>query len=112
MREDVVVQMKRYQLMGTKAWDYRIAARDLPCQVGSLTKLLMQLDGERYRHNKTDAELKNQIADELADIMSLVLFIAHELDIDVEKAWEAMLKSDDVKIGTRTSNSHEQVKGS
>lgn len=110
MREDVVIQMKRYQLLGTKAWDYRVAARDLPCQVGSLTKLLMQLDGERFRHNKSDRELKSQISDELADIMSLVLFIAHELDIDLEQAWREMLKSDDVKIVNRTLDPHQLIK--
>ena len=101
LTEQVVQQMKKYPQIGTKPWDYQIAAKDLPCQVGSLLKLIMQLNGERYRHNKTDAELKLQVADELADILSLVLFISHELDINMEIVWSQMLSSDEQKFTHR-----------
>ena len=102
LTKQIILQMKKYPQIGTKPWDYQIAAKDLPCQVGSLLKLVMQLNGERYRHNKTDAELKLQMADELADILSLVLFIAHELDIDMDVAWNQMLGSDEQKFEHRT----------
>lgn len=100
----IVKQMKEYSSrLGTKPWDYKTALRDLPCQVGSLTKLVMQLEEERYRHNKTNAEIKEEIGDELADILTLVVFIAHELNIDLNDAWEGMLKSDENKLSTRSS---------
>ena len=100
----IIKQMKEYSSrLGTKPWDYKTALRDLPCQVGSLTKLVMQLEGERYRYNKTNTEIKEEIGDELADILSLVVFIAHELNIDLNDAWEEMLKSDENKLFTRSS---------
>jgi NTP pyrophosphatase (non-canonical NTP hydrolase) len=99
MEEQVVREMKNYhQLRGTKLWDYRIAARDLVCQVGSLNKLIMQLEGERFKHQKTQGQIKEEIADELADILSMVLFIAHELNIDIQEAWDGMLQSDEQKF--------------
>ena len=94
MSQEVVESIKKYQVTGTVPWDYRIAIRDMPVQVGSLTKLLMQLDNERFANNKSSIIIKNEIADELADILSLVLFIAHELGIDIKHAWQKMLDSD------------------
>jgi NTP pyrophosphatase (non-canonical NTP hydrolase) len=43
-------------------------------------------------------ELKAKIGDELADIFTEVLFIAHELDIDIEAAFAAMIESDKQKV--------------
>ncbi len=104
MAAEVRTQMAKYaRTMKTKEWTYETAAKDLPVQVGSLTKLLMQLKNERYRHNQTDAEIKEKLADELADMLSLVLFIANELDIDLTVAWQKMLESDDRKIQERAS---------
>lgn len=103
MTTQVLQKMKMYpQNLGTKPWDYKTAGKDLSCQVGSLTKLLMQLEGERYRHGKTDPQIKEEIADELADILSLVLFISHELNIDITEAWNGMLESDKKKFKTRS----------
>jgi NTP pyrophosphatase (non-canonical NTP hydrolase) len=106
MTSQVVKQMGRYkEKMGTKAWDYKIAAKDLPCQIGSLTKMLMQLEGERYRHGKSDQQIRDGISDELADLLSLVLFIAHELKIDIHQAWQGMLMSDEEKFCNRAESS-------
>ncbi|TSC68547.1 MAG: hypothetical protein G01um101456_601 [Parcubacteria group bacterium Gr01-1014_56] len=99
--KEVVATFKNYQKIGTPPWDHMIAARDLPYQVGSLTKLLLQLEGIRHREGKTEKEIKTKIADELADIFAEVLFIAHGLDISIEEAWEAMLHSDQKKISER-----------
>lgn len=99
MEQQVVQQIQSYhQRMGTKLWDYRIAARDLSCQVGSLNKLIMQLGGERFNYQKTEDEIKSEIADELADILSMVLFISHELNINIQDAWNGMLQSDEQKF--------------
>ncbi|MEI6478207.1 MAG: hypothetical protein WCO52_04465 [bacterium] len=104
LTSDVTRIFAEYDKQGTVTWDYRIAASDLPYQLGSLTKAISQLHGERYAEGKTEEQLKRTIADELADIMAEVLFIAQDLDIDLESAWEGMLKSDTDKIKERTSN--------
>lgn len=102
MTSQVVEQMDKYaKKMATKQWDYKIAVRDLSYQIGSLTKLLMQLEGERYRHGKSDQTIKEEISDELADVLSEVLFIAHELNINIHQAWHDMFISDEKKFCAR-----------
>lgn len=102
MTQDVVTQLAQYAaILHTTPWDYQIAAKDLPVQVGSLTKLLMQLHGERYAHGLRPEELKEKIADELADILSMILYIAHALHIDMQEAWQGMLNSDATKFQAR-----------
>lgn len=100
LRDEIVRTFAEYEKTGTKKWDYLIASRDLSYQIGSLNKIIMQLSGERY--SKDSAEiLKSQAADELADILAEVLFIAKELDIDMYDAWNQMLGSDNQKISER-----------
>ena len=82
----------------TVEWNYHIAARDLAYQIGSLTKALMQLDGERFDEEKSESELRDIVADELADILAETLYIAHELDISMSEALDAMVESDNKKI--------------
>jgi len=48
------------------------------------------------------SQIKAKLSDELADIMAEVLFIAHELDIDLHSAWDNMLASDQKKISERS----------
>ncbi len=99
--EEVVSTFKKYEATGTVPWNYSIAARDLPYQVGSLTKAILQLENIRHRKGKTEEDLRKDIADELADIFAEVLFIAHELGISLDEAWSGMLESDDRKISER-----------
>lgn len=101
MTQDVQKSIKLYPNSGTKPWDYQIAAKDIAVQTGSLIKLIMQLNNERYSHGKSTSELKIAISDELGDILSLVLYVADELDIDMNEAWENMLKSDHRKVTER-----------
>ena len=101
MTDQVVRQISQYSQTGTKPWDYQTAVKDLPVQVGSLTKLIMQKNGERFAHGMSEQDIRLKIADELADIMSLVLYIAHELNIDIKEAWGNMLKSDFTKFSRR-----------
>ena len=93
---------KDYDKTGTKTWDYKRTAFDLSYQVGSLSKRISQLDNVRYNDGLTKKEILEKASDELADILAEVLFIAHELDIDMEKAWENMKTSDKTKIATRS----------
>lgn len=101
LTDEIVATYKSYESTGTKPWDYLIASRDLSYQVGSLTKIIMQLNKERYTKDSEDT-LKSQAADELADILAEVLFIAKELNIDMYQAWDKMIGSDEVKISERT----------
>ncbi len=98
MTAQVVQQMQRYPVIGTKPWNYETAAKDLAYQVGSLTKCIMQLQGERYAHGLSPEEIKQNIGNELADILSEVLFIAHELNIDIQESWDGMLEGDERKF--------------
>lgn len=102
MQAEIVDVYQSYTTTGTNPWDYKVAAHDLPYQVGSLTKLIMQLSGDRYADGKTKETLIEGVKDELADILAEILFIAHELGIDIEEAWKGMVKSDEDKISSRT----------
>ena len=101
MTQDVQKSINMYPNSGTKSWDYQIAAKDIAVQTGSLIKLIMQLNNERYGHGKSKSELKVAISDELAYILSLVLYVADELNIDMNEAWKNMLKSDNNKVTER-----------
>lgn len=101
-QKEIVKIFKEYDKTGTKTWDYKRTAFDLPYQVGSLTKCLSQLEGVRYNDGLSKKEIMAKVADELSDILAEVLFISHELNIDIEKAWENMKASDKTKISTRS----------
>jgi NTP pyrophosphatase (non-canonical NTP hydrolase) len=103
MTDDVLRTFTAYEKTGTNKRDYKIAANDLSYQVGSLTKRIMQLNNERYREDMNDDRIKTLIADELVDIVAEVLFISHELGINMATARSAMLWSDEAKIKERTS---------
>jgi NTP pyrophosphatase (non-canonical NTP hydrolase) len=102
MQKEIVSVFKEYEKTGTHKWTAEIASKDLAYQLGSLTKRMMQLKGERYADGLNKKELKKFVADELADILAEVLFISHELDIDMQEAWGAMVGSDKKKINTRS----------
>ena len=102
MTEEIVRNFKEYEKQGTNAWTYETAVRDLPYQVGNLSKLVLQKTGDRYNEGLSEDEIKLKISDELADIIADVLFISHELDIDMTQAWHNMLASDQQKISERS----------
>jgi hypothetical protein len=101
LTDEIVATYKSYESTGTKPWDYLIATHDLPYQVGSLSKIIMQMSNERHTKDSNEV-LKSQAADELADILAEVLFIAKELDIDMYDAWAKMIGSDEAKISERS----------
>ncbi|HEV7449781.1 MAG TPA: hypothetical protein VGP13_04575 [Candidatus Paceibacterota bacterium] len=105
MQKEIVRVFKEYEKTGTHKWTADIAAKDLSYQLGSLTKRMMQLKGERYADGLNKKELKKFVADELADILAEVLFISHELGIDIQEAWGGMIGSDKKKISSRSKKS-------
>jgi NTP pyrophosphatase (non-canonical NTP hydrolase) len=102
MTDQIVKIFKEYDKQGTKSWTYDIAAHDLQYQIGILAKRVLQLKGFRFKEGLSDENIKNDISDELADVLAETLFIAHELDIDIGEAWNAMIESDKKKINTRS----------
>ncbi len=102
MQQEVVEIFKKYDAQGTKTWSYDVASHDLQYQVGNLSKCVLQLQNYRYREGLDESQIKAKLSDELADIMAEVLFIAHELDIDLHSAWDNMLASDQKKISERS----------
>ena len=103
LKKEIADNFKEYEKTGTNPWTAKIATMDLSRQVGSLAELIMQRENDRYLKLSKE-ELKEKISDELADIIADTSFIAHELDIDLEQAWETMLKSDKKKIEERSED--------
>ncbi|MFH1667648.1 MAG: hypothetical protein ABH884_01320 [Candidatus Komeilibacteria bacterium] len=102
MQREIVEVFSKYESQGTKPWSYSVTSHDLQYQVGNLTKCILQLQNYRYREGLGEAQIKENLADELADIMAEVLFLAHELDIDLQEAWKKMFASDEKKISERS----------
>jgi NTP pyrophosphatase (non-canonical NTP hydrolase) len=100
--EAVKKSFGKYDAQGTTHWTWETAARDLPYQVGSMWKVLLQLSGERYKEGKNDEALQWQLRNELADILAEVLYIAGELNIDMNRALSEMVDDDTKKVDERT----------
>ena len=101
LTEGIVKNYDNYVRSGTVRRDAMIASRDLSYQVGTLNKLLMQLHNQRRADTMLEPEIKEKIADELSDIIADTLYIASELDINMDKAWDKMIESDTHKIEKR-----------
>jgi NTP pyrophosphatase (non-canonical NTP hydrolase) len=104
MMTELLDTWNSYEKQGTLPWTREVAANDLQYQIGSLAKLILQLQNYRYRSGLNEEEIKSKMADELADIIAEALFIADGYDIDIEKAWDDMLESDRRKIRERTKS--------
>jgi NTP pyrophosphatase (non-canonical NTP hydrolase) len=104
MTEEVVESFNSYVAQGTKKWNWKSAAKDLPYQVGSVTKIMQQLTNERWAGDKSKDQLKQEMSDELADVIACALFISADLGIDIEQAWQNMLELDKKKISKRSKS--------
>jgi hypothetical protein len=102
LTKDVKASFAKYDAQGTRHWTWETAAKDLPYQVGSLSKVILMISGERYPEGKNAQELQWQLRNELADIMAEVLYIAGELGIDMNQAMSEMVDDDHKKVSERT----------
>ncbi|MFI5240686.1 MAG: hypothetical protein ACHQUB_03180 [Candidatus Saccharimonadia bacterium] len=102
LTKNIKASFAQYDSQGTKHWTWETAMRDLSYQVGSLSKVALQLSGERFDEGKTSEQLQWQLRNELADIVAEVLYIAAELKIDMNEAMAEMLADDTKKITERT----------
>ncbi|HTE22356.1 MAG TPA: hypothetical protein VK674_04935 [Candidatus Limnocylindria bacterium] len=91
-----------YDAQGTTHWTWQTAAQDLQYQMGSLTKIILQMTNYRWADGKDKDTLMAEFSDELSDILAEVLYIASELNIDMNEAMAAMVKSDQKKVSERT----------
>ena len=96
--------MRQYEGTRTKPWDARIALRDLAYQAGGLLKLDMQLHGERHCQGKSQEKLRQEMEVELAEVVAVALFAAHELGLDIGRGFDAMLDKDKEKIIERSTD--------
>ena len=93
----------KYDKQGTRHWTWETAAKDLTYQIGSLSKVMLQLSGDRWADGKDAPALEAIFRDELADILAEVLYIASERGIDMNQAMQEMTLSDTKKVKERTS---------
>ena len=57
-------------------------------ELGELIQSYLSFTNRGRSRNKTNEEIKNNFADELADVLGQVLLIANHHQIDIEKALE------------------------
>lgn len=93
----------QYDKQGTHHWTWETAAKDLTYQVGSLTKVMLQLSGDRWADGKSTEDLEWQFRNELADILAEVLYVAGERKIDMNQTMNEMVGDDHKKVTERTS---------
>lgn len=104
MRDELLEVWNTYHTQGTIPWTHETAIQDLQYQIGSLSKIFLQLKKYRYNEELSEEELMSKLADELADILSETIFIADGFGIDLSQAWDKMLDSDRNKIAKRSSD--------
>ncbi|HTH72271.1 MAG TPA: hypothetical protein VL737_02815 [Candidatus Pristimantibacillus sp.] len=92
----------KYDKQGTAHWTWEVAAKDLAYQIGSLNKVILQLEGYRWADGKDKETLEADFRNELADILAEVLYVAAERGIDMNRAMDEMVDDDQRKVSERT----------
>ncbi|KKQ97785.1 MAG: hypothetical protein UT24_C0012G0097 [Candidatus Woesebacteria bacterium GW2011_GWB1_39_12] len=91
--------IKRFEKIEGKPWKVDGSMIELSKQVGDLSKLVMSYEGyypkNRGKQVKLYSATKERIADELADLLFMVIRIADYYDIDLEKAHINARKGED-----------------
>lgn len=74
-------------------------------EVGELSRLIARKYGEQsFKKEMTDGEIKEKIADEMSDIIFVVMCLANQMDIDLEGA----INKNILKKTTRDHDRHKQ----
>ena len=75
-------------------------------EVGELARLISRIYGEQSFKNPPEKEPKEMLADEMADVLFVLICLANQMDIDLDKA---LTKNLDKKT-TRDSDRHKNNK--
>jgi NTP pyrophosphatase (non-canonical NTP hydrolase) len=76
---------------GVRYFDEKTNTLLLMEEVGEFSRLIARKYGEQsFKSAKTDEEIKDEICDELSDILFVLVCLANQMDIDIE---EIMLKN-------------------
>ena len=74
-------------------------------EVGELAKLMAREYGEQsFKREEDKLNVKNNITDELADIMFVITCLANQMDIDLEKAIQSNMMKKTNRDKTRHLN--------
>lgn len=92
---------KDYQKKGTQPWSVRDMASELNYQAGTLNKSLLQLDKKVWNDNLTEEEIKRNIGMDIADIISVVLLLSHQLGLNPAEYIQKNINEDLNKINSR-----------
>ena len=91
--------IKRFRKIEGKPWKIDGSMIELSKQVGDLSKLVMSYEGycpkDRGKQDKQYLATKEKIADELADILLMIIRISDYYQIDLEKAHVEARKGED-----------------
>ena len=91
--------IKRFKKVEGKPWKIDGSMIELSKQVGDLSKLVMSYEGyypkNRGKQDSQYLATKEKIADELADLLFMIIRIADHYGIDLEKAHIEARKGED-----------------
>lgn len=90
--------IKRFEASEPKRWTVEGSSLELMTEVGDLVDLVLRK--EYYKQNVYD-DLDYQIKDELADIILVLFAIAEHYKIDLDEAYEEMLKIVDERLKSK-----------
>lgn len=90
--------IKRFEKTEPKRWSIEGSSMELVTEVGDLLDLVLRK--EYYKQNVYD-DLDYKIKDELADIILILFAIANHYKIDLDEAYEEMLKLVDERLKSK-----------
>jgi NTP pyrophosphatase (non-canonical NTP hydrolase) len=91
-------------------WDVSVMVTELTGEVGTLADSIMIQEGHRPARNKEDVI---DLEDDIADILFMLIRIADHYDIDLEGAYQNLLRQTHRKLEQRlqAKNSNRQERG-
>lgn len=103
MQQQVDEWIKTY---GVRYFDEMTNTLILQEEMGEFSRLVARIYGEQSFKTKPEGNLKEKLADEMADMLFVITCLANQMDINLEKA---ILKNIEKKTG-RDKNRHENNK--
>jgi len=73
-------------------------------EVGELARLISRVYGEQSFKKAPEKEPKEMLADEMADVLFVLICLANQMDIDLEKAMKKNLEKKTLRDSERHKN--------